>query len=446
MSRIRRLLPLAVLLVLAGATSAGAAAPSAWVPFAPYADMAGWPPPELSAIRTQGGAKNASLGFVTAEEPAKAGVDEPPRCVATWGGYGAYPATGTGAYRLDDVRAHRAAGGDVVVSFGGQAGHELATVCPSLSALLAQYRAVIAAYGVTRVDFDIEGGAVGNDDANALRAQAIHQLQQEAAAAGRPLKVAFTVATNPTGLTDQVLAMLRTTVDGGAALSLVNIMAMDYGAEQAPSPAGRMAEYAKQAALATRNQLRSLFPGVSDADLMRRVGITPMIGINDVAQEVFTLADAAELAAWAGENGVGMLGMWQTGRDKQCPAPTTTTSLDCSGVSQSPWAFTRALGAFRGDAPATNLLAGAGAGAAGAVRGDFDGDGRDDLAIGAPGENGGAGTVHVLRGAAAGGLTATGSQQWSQASVGIAGDPQAGDGFGSALAAGDVNGDGRADL
>jgi disulfide bond formation protein DsbB len=80
-----------------------------------------------------------------------------------------------------------------------------------------------------------------------------------------------------------------------------------------------------------------------------------------------------------------------------------------------------------------------------AVRADFNGDGQADLAIGAPGENGSRGVVHVLYGAA-GGLTAAGSQLWSQDSPGIGGTAEAGDSFGSRVAAGDFNGDGRTDL
>jgi hypothetical protein len=38
-----------------------------------------------------------------------------------------------------------------------------------------------------------------------------------------------------------------------------------------------------------------------------------------------------------------MLSMWQLGRDKQCAQPVTTAQTDCSGVSQSPWAFARLL-------------------------------------------------------------------------------------------------------
>ena len=80
-----------------------------------------------------------------------------------------------------------------------------------------------------------------------------------------------------------------------------------------------------------------------------------------------------------------------------------------------------------------------------ALRADFNGDGAADLAIGASGENSSSGVVHVLYGSGTG-LTATGSQLWSQDSPGIAGAPEAGDIFGFALAAGDFNGDGAADL
>jgi hypothetical protein len=82
--------------------------------------------------------------------------------------------------------------------------------------------------------------------------------------------------------------------------------------------------------------------------------------------------------------------------------------------------------------------------------GDYNGDGRADLAAGAPGETlavvaEAAGAVNVLYGSG-GGLTATGNQVWSQDSPGVAELTQPRDLFGSALAAGDVNADGRAEL
>ena len=86
--------------------------------------------------------------------------------------------------------------------------------------------------------------------------------------------------------------------------------------------------------------------------------------------------------------------------------------------------------------------------------GDLNGDGRDDLAIGVPGEDHvpscaavqcGRGAVHVIYGTASG-LSATGSQIWRQNTPGVPGAGEDQDLFGRGLAAGDFNGDRRDDL
>jgi hypothetical protein len=83
------------------------------------------------------------------------------------------------------------------------------------------------------------------------------------------------------------------------------------------------------------------------------------------------------------------------------------------------------------------------------VTGDFNGDGYADLAVGAPGESLGtatrAGAVYVIYGSS-NGLTATNPLWLGESTTGMTGDPETGDLFGWALAAGDVTGDGKDDL
>ena len=86
----------------------------------------------------------------------------------------------------------------------------------------------------------------------------------------------------------------------------------------------------------------------------------------------------------------------------------------------------------------------------GLVAADFDGNGCDDLAIGVPGEDfsgmTNAGVVQVLYGSPGAGLTEAGDQTWHQDAPGIAGVAEGYNYFGSSLAAGDFDGNGRADL
>ncbi|MFC8371643.1 FG-GAP-like repeat-containing protein [Streptomyces sp. NPDC057238] len=81
--------------------------------------------------------------------------------------------------------------------------------------------------------------------------------------------------------------------------------------------------------------------------------------------------------------------------------------------------------------------------------GDINGDGHDDLVIGAPGEDLGefedAGMVTVIYGGAAG-LLETGSQSLHQDTPGVPGGNEEGDGFGGEVLLSDVTGDGKADL
>jgi hypothetical protein len=336
----RSLAFLLVGLLLWAGPAAAAPRPPSWYAFAPYVDMADYPAPDFGAIRNGGGVRTVSLGFVTASGGHK--------CTPTWGGYAAYAAAGKGAYQRSQVAAFAHGHNHIVVSFGGQAGQELARACGSVSSLVKAYGNAIAAYGATHADFDIEGAALADGAANARRAKAIRELQRTAARHHRTLAVSFTLPVEPKGLDHDGLAVVRGALRAKVAISVVNVMAMDYGDAAAPNPNGRMGAYAIRSGRSLHKQLRGFYRHTSSAGLWRKVGVTPMLGINDESTETFTLDDARLLAQWARGGHIGMLGMWALGRDSQCPGPTSTTQDHCSGVMQDPWDFSRALGAFRG--------------------------------------------------------------------------------------------------
>lgn len=311
---------------------------------APYVDMGLWPPADLNAMSAATGVRTFTAAFVV-QDAAKA-------CVPAWGGYSAYGIGGSSDF-ADTIGAFTGRGGRVIVSFGGASGSELADTCTDDAALLAAYRKVIDRYGLDRIDFDIEGASVANATANQRRARVVAALQRDYAARGRTIEVSLTLPVMPDGLDANGQRTVREFAAAGVRLAAVNVMAMDYG--QAYTDMGTHAITAVQG---TVSQLRAIpaFSGYSTARLYAMVGVTPMIGQNDVPTEVFTLADASKVASFVKANGVGQLSWWETTRDKPC-TPGAQALYLCTYTSNPQWAYSKAfvagLGASNASSPAT---------------------------------------------------------------------------------------------
>jgi GH18 family chitinase len=320
-----------------GSTNASSAWPTNL--FAPYVDFAAWPPYDIVGVATNTGLRYVTLAFMVADLSQNAATASP-ASIPAWGGYTAYAATN--GYRLDVIASFRALGGDVVVSFGGASGTELAAYITDTNRLKTAYQYVIDTYNATRVDFDIEGTWVADAASILRRSQVLAALQADAAAAGRELKVSLTLPVLPTGLDNNGLAVVRSAVTNGVDLACVNIMAMDYGDAAAPNPAGKMGDYAIMAATNLFNQLKSVYQAAgapkTDAQLWQCLGITPMLGVNDVTTEVFDQTEAAELAGFARSNNVGMLSFWSLNRDQPGQSGVTQTPFQFTGIFLGPGA------------------------------------------------------------------------------------------------------------
>jgi hypothetical protein len=163
------------------------------------------------------------------------------------------------------------------------------------------------------------------------RNKAIKALQD----ANPNLKVSYTLPVVQAGLLQAELNVLSNAKSNGVRIDYVNIMTMNYG------PSGiDMGQAAIDAATNTRNQLVGL-------GIPALIGITPMIGQNNTQGEIFDVADADQLIAYAKANSyIGWLSFWSLGRDNGGCAGQTTASASCSGISQGNYAFTNKFKAF----------------------------------------------------------------------------------------------------
>jgi hypothetical protein len=233
----------------------------------------------------------------------------------------------------DQINLVRSRGGDVIVSFGGADGTEIALAETNTLALTAKYQAVIDQYQFTWLDFDIEGGALAKADVNARRDLAIAALQAKNPA----LRVSYTLPVDPDGISRESKAVLADAKAKGVKVYSANVMTMDFG--QHFSQDKKMSDVSIASALKAHEQCQAIDPAI-------RIGLTPMIGQNDEHGEIFTLDDARALKQWAdSQPWVCSLSFWASNRDagkdeKQKNGNTT------SGIEQQPWDFTRIFEPF----------------------------------------------------------------------------------------------------
>ncbi|WP_433298554.1 carbohydrate-binding protein [Actinoplanes sp. CA-030573] len=302
--------------------------------FAPYFEA--YNGDSLSGLSSQSGDKFLTLAFVQTPSPGS--------CTVYFNGDTSMPiASGTFG---SDIAAIRAAGGDVIPSFGGYAadngGTEIADSCTNVDSIAAQLEKVVTTYDVTRIDLDIEDNSLTNTAGIDRRNKAIKKVEDWAAANGRLVEFSYTLPTTTSGLADSGLAVLRNAVSNGARIDIVNMMTFDYY----DNAAHNMATDTQTSANGLVNQLRSLYPSKTTAQLWQMVGITEMIGVDDFGPaETFTLANAQTVTDWAKAQGIRSLSFWALQRDNGgCPGGAAADN--CSGVAQSTWQFSHIMQSF----------------------------------------------------------------------------------------------------
>jgi chitinase len=277
-------LPVVAALALTPSTAeaAGPAFPAHYA--APYLQISDADAGQMAADMNATGTKFFTLAFLTPQSG----------CTPVWEANG----TGVGSFK-SQISALQAAGGNVIPSFGGAEGGELAQTCTNTASLTSAYANVVSTYGTPRLDFDIEGGVLNDTASNQRRNSALAALQQQNPA----VQVDYTLAVDPTGIPSNELDLLRDAKSKGVKVSVVNLMVMDFYDGQP------VLGDALSAARASASQLASLY-GISTSAAYAMMGLTPIAGRNDDGAQ-FSQSDAQQLETFAASNGVAELSFWE---------------------------------------------------------------------------------------------------------------------------------------
>lgn len=321
--------------------------------FSPYIDSGLWYSSKsggglfpLGEIATsQAKTKYANLGFVIADPFAlKEG-----KVVPTFAG--AYNLDGTGAQASTvsafskQVKNYRAQGGDVMVSFGGENGTPLHVAYDNAEALADKYIEIIKAWGLTAIDFDIEGSYV-RDTTSWRRNNEALKIVQEKLGDETP-DFWFTFPVLPTGLVNSkdgqgndsdAYNIIKEAVAGGIDVKGVNIMTMCFGPSFVTGATNEYYKYVIAASESLKQQLTDIYAAagtpLSEKAAYQKIGLTPWIGKSTQPNETFVQSDAKKLVAYALDKKIGMLSFWSLNRDN-----AISEDLKNTGIDQKPFEF-----------------------------------------------------------------------------------------------------------
>ena len=251
-----------------------------------------------------------------------------------WGGIPAQKLIDANLQKLAD------AGIPYIISTGGEGGVFTCNTDAGFERFLSRY----ASPALLGFDFDIEA-----TQTEAMIFELVRRVQV-AEATHPAMRFSFTLATfassdgsgaslNATGNT-----VLQALQNIGVKNYIINLMVMNYGPAERKNCVVRkdrcdMAASAEQA-------VKNLQAGYKLPT--SQIAVTAMLGVNDVASNVFTQKDAKRLARYASRHQLAGLHYWSLDRDKPCDHNATNLSPVCSSLNTVPFhgfmqAFLRGL-------------------------------------------------------------------------------------------------------
>lgn len=207
---------------------------SNWIKGSPYVDSTAWPTPPIDTWYKETDVQGYFLGFITATVDKNSGTVK-----ACWGGNtSVYDGNDNQTYEGDVtvsdyyksyINNIRTNGGDIILSFGGASNEPIERSTTDIKQIVDIYLKAITNYGLTAIDFDFEGGFLGNIEALDRHIAAITEVIK----ANPQLKISYTLpvdgAPGLMGFNTNGITFLTKLHDAGITPSLINVMSMEFG-------------------------------------------------------------------------------------------------------------------------------------------------------------------------------------------------------------------------
>ncbi len=293
---------------------------------APYVMPLANNPPDLPSVMSASGVKAFTLAFIVSNG----------NCTPAWESDAGLDNVSSDTQMAPIINAVRAAGGDVVVSFGGYGGTKLGETCGSPQATASAEQAIIDKYGLHALDFDLEEPEYENATAINNELGAAQILQQNNS--GLYESITLPGTTSGTGYFGQQL--LNNAKSLGYTPNNYGIMPFDGGFNGASS---------QTSALQGFNAILMNTFGWDSGTAYSHEGVSLMNGRSD-SGEYFYQSDFQTVLNFAQSNHMARFTYWSVNRDRQCNPPDNngTTSGTCSSVPQNDWDFTKIVAQFGG--------------------------------------------------------------------------------------------------
>ncbi|MCH6160087.1 chitinase [Streptomyces marispadix] len=290
------------------------------VSVAPYLSLGWGDPPDPAKVMAATGVRRFSLAFVLSGG----------ECEPRWDGR--RPLLGGADART--VRAVRRAGGDVVASLGGGAGHKLEQSCPGAGELAAAYRKVIDAYRLKAIDVDIEMSAYDSAKVQRKTLGALRRVKKS-----HPGVAVY--VTLPSDRSGPGSSLIRRAARAGVEPDAWSVMPFSF----VPSAKGEdMGRISNRAVDGLKDRLKDAY-GYTEREAYARSGVSSMNGITGEG-ETITVEDFRAIAAHARKHRLGRLAFWSVNRDRPCGDRPYPAEDSCSGVRQRPWQYTKSLARY----------------------------------------------------------------------------------------------------